>query len=117
MIPAIALFDTATENTASVFSGRSHQAVFNRILAHFALHNVLRPKVLPETLFLNGHLFSRKADVKETAKNWRTEGYVVHYSWTATRQEKKDKIEKYGFNYLPGNRLLEELDASAPTGK
>lgn len=105
-----ALFETAFRNTATILQTRSHQVPFNKILTYFALHNVLSLKVLPQTLFLNGHLFNRVAGLNDIASNWKDEGYVVHYSWTANRQEKRDKIEKFGFNYLPGEQLLESLD-------
>jgi len=100
-----AFFDTALCNTASVFASGSHQAPLNRMLAHFVIHNVLGVRVLPQALFLNGHLFNLNRGVLPAAGDWEREGYVVHYSWTADTAQKLAKIERFGFNYLPGDRL------------
>jgi hypothetical protein len=105
-----ALFETAFRNTASIFQCRSHQKPLNQILAFFAVHNVLAIKVLPEAVFLNGHLFDLKQGVREKAGDWERDAYVVHYSWTANREEKQQKIRKFGFNYLPGETLFMQLN-------
>lgn len=97
-----ALFDTAVGNTATIFQCGSHQKPLNQILACFAIHNVWAIKVLPQTVFLNGHLFNLENGVNDVAANWKSDGYVVHYSWTADRKEKQKKMEKFGFNYLSG---------------
>ena len=68
-------------------------------------------KVLPQTVFLNGHLFNLKNGARDVATNWQNDGYVVHYSWTANREEKQQKIKKFGFNCLPGDQLFDSLDA------
>lgn len=96
-----ALFETARRNTANIFSYGSHQQPLNRIIAHFMLHNVLSIQVLPQSEFLNGHLFNLKTGLAPAAENWQSEGYAVHYSWTADMQQKREKITKFGFNYLP----------------
>ncbi len=95
-----AVFETALGNTASIFQCRSHQLPFNGILAHFYMHNLLSLKVLPESLFLNGHLFNRVQGLSHLAADWEDEGYVVHYSWTGTIEEKMEKIQIFGLNYL-----------------
>ena len=94
-----ALFETAARNTASIFQCRSHQRPFNHILAFFALHNVLGLSVLPETRFLNGHLFNLERGVSARAGDWKRDGYVMHYSWTADRAEKQQKLDRFGLNY------------------
>ena len=105
-----AFFETAVRNTASIFHCRSHQMPLNRMLAYFATHNVLAVNVLPQELFLNGHLFNLDNGVAEVATNWQQQGYVVHYSWTADLHQKTAKIKKFGFDYLPGDDLIEQLD-------
>ena len=104
-----ALMETALRNTATIFGCGSHQLPLNRILAHFILHNVLSVNVLPQALFLNGHLFNLRTGLADIASEWRGEGYVVHYSWTADLLEKRGKIEAFGFNYLGDSRLLDAL--------
>ncbi len=100
-----ALFETALRNTASIFQTGSHQMPLNRIMEYFIVHNVLSVKVLPQVLFLNGHLFNLKQGVREHAGDWQKNGFVVHYSWTNNREEKRQKIEKFGFNYLPDENI------------
>ncbi len=105
-----ALIETALRNSASIFQCRSHQKPFNQIMACFELHNVLAVKVLPQQLFLNGHLFNLERGVCEKAGDWQNDGYVVHYSWTGNREEKRQKIEKFGFNYLPDRHSSQDAD-------
>lgn len=105
-----ALFETAMRNSATIFQCRSHQKPLNQILAYFSNHNVLAIKVLPQTAFMNGHLFNLDNGVRDVATNWKADGYVVHYSWTANREEKQQKIRKFGFNYLPGTQLFDSLN-------
>lgn len=107
-----ALMETALRNSATIFDCGSHQLPLNRILAHFVLHNVLSVNVLPQTLFLNGHLFNLKTGLADIAREWRSEGIVVHYSWTADLLEKRKKIEAFGFNYMNSTRLLDALTPS-----
>jgi hypothetical protein len=73
---------------------------------------VLSVNVLPQTLFLNGHLFNLKTGLADIAREWRSEGIVVHYSWTADLLEKRKKIEAFGFNYMNSTRLLDALTPS-----
>jgi rhamnogalacturonan II specific xylosyltransferase len=94
-----ALFDTALGNTASIFRSGSHQKPLNRILGHFVLHNVLKLKILPESLFLNGHLFNSERGIKPEAVDWRGKGCVVHYSWSVNRVQKLEKMNQFGFSY------------------
>ena len=94
-----ALLDTALGNTASIFRSGSHQKPLNRILGHFVLHNVLALKILPENLFLNGHLFNLKSGLNPQATQWRESGYVVHYSWSVNREEKGMKMRQFGFSF------------------
>lgn len=101
-----ALFETAQGNTAAIFATGSHQIPLNRILAHFAAYNVLTVKVLPESEFLNGHLFNLRNGLSPKAENWRAHGYVMHYSWTYDMLEKRQKIEQFGLDYMPGDGLL-----------
>lgn len=107
-----AFFETALGNTSAIFTCRSHQKPFNWILEHFQRHNVLAIKVLPQSQFANGHLFNLKRGVLPKAKEWRSDSYVVHYSWTGTMKEKREKIKKFGFNYLPMERLSGALTES-----
>lgn len=101
-----ALFDTALGNTASIFRSGSHQKPLNRILGHFALHNVLKLKILPESLFLNGHLFNLEAGLRPQAADWRETGYVVHYSWSVSKSQKINKTRVFGFDYTIGGTDL-----------
>ena len=94
-----ALLDTALGNTASVFRSGSHQKPLNRILGHFFLHNVIAIKILPENLFLNGHLFNLQKGQMPSATHWKESGYVVHYSWSINREEKWMKMRQFGFSF------------------
>ncbi|MEO0436668.1 MAG: putative nucleotide-diphospho-sugar transferase [Pseudomonadota bacterium] len=100
-----AFYDTLLHNSATVLQCRSHQQPFNQILAHFLLHNVVSARVLPEETFLNGHLFNLKRGLHQKAQEWKKKGYVVHVSWTENREEKRRKIELFGFDYLQEPRL------------
>lgn len=91
-----AVFDTLLHNSAYVLAHRSQQAPLNQILGHFLLHNVLDLAILPESLYLNGHLFNMKSGLAPAAREWARDGVVVHYSWTGTLPEKLDKLERFG---------------------
>jgi len=104
-----ALFETAMRNTASIFQNRSHQKPLVKIMTYFANHNLISLKVLPQTLFLNGHLFNLKQGVREKAGDWEKNGYAVHYSWTRNMDDKRQKIRKFGLDYLSENNNLFEF--------
>jgi hypothetical protein len=91
-----AVFDTLLHNSAYVLAHRSQQAPLNQILGHFLLHNVLDLAILPESVYLNGHLFNMKSGLAPAAREWARDGVVVHYSWTGTLPEKLDKLERFG---------------------
>ena len=90
-----AVFETALLNTSNIFECGGQQSPLNRIFHHFVVHNVLSLKILPETLFLNGHLFNLETGVNDNAGDWRSDGLVVHYSWTGNCEEKIKKLEKF----------------------
>jgi hypothetical protein len=90
-----AVFETAFLNTSNIFQCGGHQSPLNRILHHFVVHNVLSLKILPEAIFLNGHLFNLERGVLENAGDWQNDGLVVHYSWTGNCEEKTKKLEKF----------------------
>ncbi|MEQ8716357.1 MAG: putative nucleotide-diphospho-sugar transferase [Acidimicrobiales bacterium] len=90
-----AVFDTLLHNSAYVLAHRSQQAPLNQILGHFLLHNVLDVAILPESVYLNGHLFNMKSGLAPAAREWARDGVVVHYSWTGTLPEKLDKLERF----------------------
>ena len=96
----LALFETALRNSASILATGSHQFPLNRILNCFVEHNLLKLNILPQNLFLNGHLFSLSSGLSSDAKNWKEDGIVFHYSWTGTKEEKFQKLEKFGMNYI-----------------
>jgi hypothetical protein len=79
-----------------VLGAGSMQGPLNRIVAHFAAHNLVRVAVLPEDRHLNGHLFNLVDGVWPEAQDWRREGVVLHYSWTADIAEKLAKLERFG---------------------
>jgi hypothetical protein len=60
---------------------------------------VLKLKILPESLFLNGHLFNSERGIKPEAVDWRGKGCVVHYSWSVNRVQKLEKMNQFGFSY------------------
>lgn len=90
-----AVFETALFNTANIFECGGHQSPLNRIFHHFSVHNVLSLRVLPEQLFLNGHLFNLERGVLHEAGGWEEDGVVMHYSWTGNRDEKIKKLTKF----------------------
>jgi hypothetical protein len=94
-----ALFETALRNSAVILLS-GHQFPLVRIMDFFARNNLLKLNVLPEHLFLNGHLFNLKRGVLPGAGNWEEEGIVLHYSWTAHRNDKFRKLIKFGMSYL-----------------
>ena len=91
------LFETAHRNSSAIFKLGGHQPPLNRIMHHFAMHNLVNIKVLPETKFVNGHLFRLGNDINQKIKNYKSEAIVVHYSWTGNTQEKLQKLEKYDY--------------------
>ena len=96
------VMETALGNTAYILSVRGHQKIFNRILAHYAYHNVLSLKVLPELTFVNGHLLSNTTGKlsDKLKSNWKSEAYVMHYSWTGNINDKFKKLNNLGLNYI-----------------
>ncbi|MFT5610293.1 MAG: hypothetical protein ACI9LU_000785 [Polaribacter sp.] len=92
-----AVSETALRNTAAIFKLGGHQPPFNRICHHFAVHNLLNLSVLPESLFLNGHLFNTSSGLRPAAENWQTDGIVIHYSWTGDCADKIRKLEKFDY--------------------
>jgi len=95
-----ALFETALRNSASILAAGGHQYPFARILNFFVDHDLLKLHVVPEALFLNGHLSNLHRGVSPRAGNWKRDGVVLHYSWTGTREEKYEKLAEFGLNYL-----------------
>ena len=71
------------------------QAPLNRIVAHYAAHNLVRVRVLPEHRYLNGHLFNLERGVRPAAGAWRDDGVVLHYSWTGNLAQKRAKLERF----------------------
>lgn len=98
------VIETALRNTAYILSVRGHQKIFNRILSHYAYHNVLSLKVLPEVTFVNGHLLNNKTGKlsNKLGDNWKSNAYVMHYSWTVNIEEKFKKLDTLGINYIHG---------------
>jgi hypothetical protein len=103
----LAVLETALHNTASIFKLGGHQAPFNRICHHFAIHNLLNLCVLPESLFLNGHLFNADNGLRPASEAWQESGIVIHYSWTANRADKIRKLEKFNYFNLARSPLAE----------
>ncbi len=94
-----ALFETALRNSAAILKAGQQQFIFLKILNFFLSHKLIRLHVLPEHMFLNGHLFSLRNGVLGAARNWKEEGIVMHYSWTENRNEKLLKLTKFGLNF------------------
>ncbi|MFT5112672.1 MAG: hypothetical protein ACI8P9_001999 [Parasphingorhabdus sp.] len=94
-----ALFETALRNSSSILRAGQHQFVFMKIVNFFLCHKLIRLHILPEHMFLNGHLFNLEHGVQAAARNWKEEGIVLHYSWTGTRLEKLQKLNKFRLNY------------------
>jgi len=92
-----AIFETALHNTTAIFKTAGHQPALNRILHHFAFHNLLELTVLAESLFLNGHLFNIKRGAHKNAKGWQKQGYAIHYSWTGNYKEKIENLKTFNF--------------------
>lgn len=90
------LWETMVGNAASVVHLGSEQMVLNRVLERFHAYNLVRVQVLPESRYLNGHLFNREDGLRPASQRWRADGVVVHYSWTLDPAEKIEKIEKFG---------------------
>ena len=92
------VFETLLRNSAYVLAARSQQRPLNRIVEHFLVHNLLRLKALPETRYLNGHLFNLETGISPDAGDWARDGLVLHYSWTADIGEKQSKLAKFGLS-------------------
>lgn len=90
-----ALFETIARNAVHVLASGSQQYPANRIIGHFAVHNVLRVGVLAQERYLNGHLFNLETGVSPAAGDWRRDGFVLHYSWTADIDQKLAKLEQF----------------------
>lgn len=96
------VMETALRNTAHILYARGHQKIFNRILSHYAYHNVLSLKVLPEVTFVNGHLLNNTTGKlsNKLGDNWKSNAYVMHYSWTGNIEDKFKKLDILGLNYI-----------------
>ena len=94
-----ALMETALRNSASILHAGQQQFIFMKLLNYFLCQQLIRLHILPEHLFLNGHLFDLKSGIHAAARHWKTEGIVLHYSWTSNRQEKIQKLNKFEINY------------------
>ena len=90
------LWETMVGNAASIVHLGSEQLVLNRVLERFHVYNLVRVQVLPESQYLNGHLFNREHGLSPAARRWRSDGVVIHYSWTLDPSEKLQKIERFG---------------------
>jgi hypothetical protein len=90
------LWETVVGNAASIVHLGTEQLVLNRVLERFHAHNLVRVQVLPESEYLNGHLFDLVDGLSPTARRWRSEGVVIHYSWTRDPAEKLAKVERFG---------------------
>ncbi len=108
------LFETALRNSAAILTAGAHQFVFMRILRFFLEQRILRLHILPEHMFLNGHLFNLERGVLPPAKNWKADGVVFHYSWTGNRHEKTSKLNAFGFDYLDPQATGEALPGTRP---
>ncbi len=96
------VMETALGNTAYIFSSHGHQKIFNRILQHYAYHNILFLRVLPEQTFVNGHLLNNTSGrLSEKLKSdWKSHAYVMHYSWTGNIQDKFKKLDVLGLRFV-----------------
>jgi hypothetical protein len=90
------LWATVVGNAASIVHLGSEQLVLNRVLERFHAYNQVRVQVLPESEYLNGHLFDLVDGLSPAAHRWRSDGVVIHYSWTRDPAEKLAKIERFG---------------------
>ena len=95
-----AVFETALGNSTSILQAGGHQSPLNQIFDFFIQHKALHLEILPQHLFLNGHLFNLVTGVGSDAGDWQDNGIVFHYSWTIDRKEKIEKLDKFGMNYL-----------------
>jgi len=108
-----ALFETALRNSASVLL-KGHQFPLGRIMDRFTGHGLLQVEVLPEHLFLNGHLFNLKKGIMPRAGNWQRDGIVVHFSWTSSREDKFKKLSRFGLNYLDSGHAPAHSASATP---
>lgn len=94
--------ETTMYNTAYIFAIGGHQKAFNRILEHYYHHNILSTKVLDELDFANGHLLDNTSGKlsNKLKSNWKSNAYVMHYSWTGNIQDKFKKLERLGLKYV-----------------
>ena len=99
-----AVLETALKNSAYIFGSGSHQKPLDRIFEHFIQHNILDLVVLPELIFVNGHLLSNttgKLD-ERLKSDWMNTSYLIHYSWTLDMKDKFKKLSRLGLNFVNG---------------
>lgn len=94
-----ALFNAALHDASSLFCLSNDQLQLNKLFEYFIKEDGLDLAILPEQTFLNGHLFPLDREVAIEAGDWKRDGLVFHYSWTANSKEKYAKLDKYGLNY------------------
>ncbi len=119
-----ALMETALYNSASILREGQQQFVFMRLLRYFLANKLISVHILPEHLFLNGHLFNLETGVQPAALRWKEEGIVLHYSWTGSRAEKLRKLDRFELDYAgisadsrsgsPGVDTPPEVEQPAP---
>ncbi len=111
-----ALMETALYNSASILREGQQQFIFMRLLRYFLANKLISVHILPEHLFLNGHLFNLETGVQPAALRWKEEGIVLHYSWTGSRAEKLRKLDKLELNYagLSADSGSESLGVATP---
>ena len=95
-----ALFETALRNSACILKSGGHQYALVHIINHFLKNQLLRLHILPEHLYMNGHLFNTNGGIRPSARNWEKHGVVFHYSWTENIRQKFEKLHKFGMCYL-----------------
>lgn len=99
------LFETALNNSAYIFKIRGHQVIFDQILHHFVMHNVLSLRILPETEIVNGHLVTKEGVVNSRlGKDWMSTAVCFHYSWTGDKKEKFKKLAKLNLNFVDSTK-------------
>ena len=108
------VFTAALHDAGSLFWLRNDQTLLNRLFEAFMSEGALRVAILPEHRFLNGHLFPMSGDVLPDAGDWRKDGLVLHYSWTKNVQEKYQKLDRYGLNFIAGNPPNDNEEAADP---
>ncbi|MEN0006202.1 MAG: putative nucleotide-diphospho-sugar transferase [Bacteroidota bacterium] len=84
------------DNYDKIWVYRGQQGLVNQIMNHFEAQG-LRNRVLNELQFVNGHLLTpRFKDFKAIPDD----AYVVHVSWTADLNAKRNRYKEYGLWYL-----------------